>query len=176
MGTQFVLKTDALYTGAPYLPLTGGTLTGPLTGPTFTVTGGASLSNNAGGLSVTAANGEMLRLNNPPVSVASRVDVAYVQATNVWNITAAGNGNLGLLSSGGGVVRLNPGGLTTVGVGTVLPTTSIVNLLQLSTMAGAPTGTIGSAGAAAVVIDTTNKKFCYSTGGGTWECSAAFTP
>jgi hypothetical protein len=118
----------------------------------------------------------MLRLNNPPVSVASRVDVAYVQATNVWNITAAGAANLGLLSSGGGVVRLNSGGLTTVGAGTALATNATTNMLQLSAMAGAPTGSIGSAGSPAVVIDTTNKKFCYSTGGGTWECSAAFTP
>lgn len=63
-----------------------------------------------------------------------------------------------------------------IGTGSALATNATAGFLQLATMAGAPTGTVGAAGQAAVVIDTTNKKICYSTGGGTWECSAAFTP
>ena len=72
---------------------------------------------------------------------------------------------------------LNPGGGNIVaGTGAALATNATSGFIQIATMAGAPTGIVGAAGKAAVVIDTTNKKICYSTGGGTWECSAAFTP
>lgn len=65
---------------------------------------------------------------------------------------------------------------TIIGSGSALATNATTGFVQIATMAGAPTGTVGAAGKAAVVIDTTNKKLCYSTGSGTWECSAAFTP
>lgn len=65
---------------------------------------------------------------------------------------------------------------TIIGTGAALATNATNGFLQIATMAGAPSGTVGAAGQAAVVIDTVAKKLCYSTGGGTWECSAAFTP
>lgn len=73
-------------------------------------------------------------------------------------------------------LQLNPSGNTFVGTGSALATNAASGFLQIATMAGVPIGTVGAVGKAALVIDTTNKKICYSTGGGTWECSAAFTP
>lgn len=80
-------------------------------------------------------------------------------------------------NSGNPLISINTtGGNTIIGKASALSTSAANGFLQIATMAGAPTGTVGALGAAAVVIDTTNKKLCYSTGGGTWECSAAFTP
>jgi hypothetical protein len=80
-------------------------------------------------------------------------------------------------NSGNPIISINTtGGNTIIGKASALATNAANGFLQIATMAGAPTGTVGALGAAAVVIDTTNKKICYSTGGGTWECSAAFTP
>jgi hypothetical protein len=63
------------------------------------------------------------------------------------------------------------GGNTLVGTGSAIATNATSGFLQLPTMAGAPTGVVGAAGQAAVVIDTTNNKICWSTGGGTWKCA-----
>jgi len=63
------------------------------------------------------------------------------------------------------------GGNTLVGTGSAIATNATSGFLQLPTMAGAPTGAVGAAGQAAVVIDTTNNKICWSTGGGTWKCA-----
>ena len=68
------------------------------------------------------------------------------------------------------------GGNVVLGTGTAIATNATTGMIQVPTMAGTPTGTVGAAGKAALVVDTTNKKICYSIGGGTWTCSAAFTP
>jgi hypothetical protein len=65
-----------------------------------------------------------------------------------------------------------------MGSGNALATNATVGFPLIPSSAGAPTGTVSgaSAGKVAIEIDTTNKKLCYTTGGGVWECSAAFTP
>lgn len=69
---------------------------------------------------------------------------------NIANITTGGTG--GTLTLGSGVLANN---FTTGGVG--LPTTS-----------GVPTGTVGGAGNAVILINNTSHKICHSEGGGTW--------
>jgi hypothetical protein len=58
------------------------------------------------------------------------------------------------------------------GGGSALATVATAGFPLLPTMAGMPTGTVGALGKAAVVIDTTDNKICWSTGGGTWKCAA----
>lgn len=70
----------------------------------------------------------------------------------------------------------NTGANLLLGSGAALATTSVIGHILVPTTAGLPTGAVGAAGQAALIVDTTNKKVCYTTGGGTWECSAAFTP
>ena len=62
-----------------------------------------------------------------------------------------------------------------LGSGVVLANAATGGFIVVPAVAGTPTGTAGAAAQPAIVIDTTNKKLCYNTGG-TWECSAAFTP
>jgi len=64
------------------------------------------------------------------------------------------------------------------GSGSALATTATVGFPLIPSSAGTPTGTVSGVGAGkvAIEIDTTDKKLCYSVAGGTWECSAAFTP
>jgi len=105
---------------------------------------------------------------SPPTTVslippANYATTGTVQFTQTW--------------ISGSLLTLQPsGGNTQIGTGSALATNAAAGFPLIPTMAGAPTGTVGAAGQAAVVIDTTNKKLCYSIGGGTWECSAAFTP
>src|SRR6185312_6315769 len=92
-------------------------------------------------------------------------------ATTATNNTVYRTGGSGLAID---TTAVGPGNFN-LGGASALSTSATSGFLQIATVAGAPTGTVGSAGAAAVVIDTTNKKLCYSTGSA-WECSAAFTP
>lgn len=65
-----------------------------------------------------------------------------------------------------------------LGPGSALATNATVGFPLIPSSAGTPTGTVAgaAAGKVAIQIDTTNKKLCYSIGGGTWECSVAFLP
>jgi len=90
-------------------------------------------------------------------------------ATTATNNTVYHTGGTGLTID---TTVVGPGNFN-LGGASALSTSATSGFLQIATTAGTPTGTVGAAGAAAVVIDTTNKKLCYSTGGGTWECSAA---
>jgi hypothetical protein len=102
------------------------------------------------------------------------------QNANAFLIDVTANPTVGALGIGRtNATALNLGGSTnnvTIGAGVPIATSSTAGFLELPTMAGTPTGTVGVTGLAAVVIDTTDKKICYSVGGGLWECSAAFTP
>lgn len=69
----------------------------------------------------------------------------------------------------------NPSGNLLLGSGTALTTNATTGFVLVPSMAGTPTGSAGSAGQVALVVDTTNKKICYNSGSG-WECSGAFTP
>jgi len=93
-------------------------------------------------------------------------------ATVATNNTIYHTGGTGLTID---TTVVGPGNFN-LGGASALATSATSGFLQIATTAGTPTGTVGAAGAAAVVIDTTNKKLCYSTGSGTWECSAAFSP
>jgi len=64
-----------------------------------------------------------------------------------------------LMASNGNPVNL---GLNTG----VLATTATTGFPVLPTMAGAPTGMTGAAGAAPIVIDSTDNKLCWNSGGG----------
>lgn len=101
---------------------------------------------------------------------------AFTDGIDISGGTYSGNAikTPGFAVDGNG--QINSGANTIIGSGSALATNATTGFLQIATMGGAPTGTVGAAGKAAIVIDTTNKKLCYSTGGGTWECSAAFTP
>lgn len=61
------------------------------------------------------------------------------------------------------------GGNTRVGTGSALATNATSGFLLVPTMAGSPSGTVGAAGQAAIVINTTANKLCWSIGGGTWK-------
>lgn len=82
-------------------------------------------------------------------------------------------------NSGVPLIQINTlGGNTQIGSGSPVATNATAGFPLIPSSAGAPTGTVSGAGTGkvAIEIDTTNKKICYTTGGGTWECSAAFTP
>ena len=49
-------------------------------------------------------------------------------------------------------------------------------MLMVPTMAGAPTGTVGAAGQGGDGDRHDEQEDLFHTGGGTWECSGAFTP
>lgn len=83
--------------------------------------------------------------------------------------------NLGAWTAGT-TIAIGASGNTRIGTGSALATNATSGFLQIATMAGTPTGTVGAAGQAALVIDTANKKICYSIGGGTWECTGALLP
>lgn len=94
---------------------------------------------------------------------------AWTQAGTTLNI---GNTTATVINIG------NTSANVLLGGGSALATNATVGFPLIPSSAGAPTGTVAgaAAGKVAIEIDTTNKKLCYTTGGGTWECSAAFTP
>lgn len=68
------------------------------------------------------------------------------------------------------ILKLQPsGGNTLVGTGAAIATNSTSGFLLVPTMAGTPTGVVGAAGQAAIVVNTTGNKLCWSVGGGTWK-------
>ncbi|HZT90216.1 MAG TPA: hypothetical protein VFA12_19775 [Stellaceae bacterium] len=70
-------------------------------------------------------------------------------------------------------LAINPnGGNVRFGTGSALATSATTGFPLIPTMAGAPTGSVGAAGQAAIVIDTADNKLCWSTGGGTWKCAS----
>jgi hypothetical protein len=124
------------------------------------------------------ANAEILRFNNPGSSVANRLDVSYNTGTGTYIVATAPSGGLQINASGAQNVAIGVAGTNNVqiGTGSALATNAASGFIQVPTMAGSPSGTVGAAGKAAFVIDTTNKKLCYSIGGGTWECTGALLP
>jgi hypothetical protein len=151
---------------------------------------GVSLINNAVQATGTATDQALSLASKGAGSIVFRTNtnvtnqgfiVHTANATEAFTLSGAATGNapsIGTSSSDSqtpGII-INPLGNTIIGAGVAVANNAVVGLLQLPTTAGAPSGTVGALGKAAVLIDTTNKKICYSTGGGTWECSAAFTP
>lgn len=65
-------------------------------------------------------------------------------------------------------LNLNPSGNTLVGSGSALSLDATSGMLQIPTVAGTPSGSIGAAGQAAVVIDTTGSKIWVNWGSG-WK-------
>lgn len=74
-------------------------------------------------------------------------------------------------------VQINPLGNTIIGTGAALATSATLNHLMIPTTAGAPTGAVGAAGKAAILLDTTNRRLCANASGtSTWNCAAMFVP
>lgn len=97
----------------------------------------------------------------------------------VFNMTWAGATTINVGTSAATIVNLGGAQANVqMGSGAALATNATIGFPLIPSSAGAPTGNVSGAGAGkvAIEIDTTNKKLCYTTGGGTWECSAAFTP
>ena len=90
----------------------------------------------------------------------------YHPATDAIGITAGGA--LG--------VRVDTGGDVTIGDGIAIATTATIGFLLIPGCAGAPTGdpVRDSAGAVALVYDTTNNEL-YANDGGGWLSSGTFT-
>lgn len=97
-----------------------------------------------------AAYGTGLTLNLGSWTAKPTVDVGITSATAI-NV---GNTNANIR----------------IGGGSALATTATTGFPLLPTMAGAPTGAVGAAGQAAFIVDTTDKKMCWSIGSGTWSC------
>ncbi len=55
---------------------------------------------------------------------------------------------------------------TLVGSGAAIATNSTTKMLLIPTCAGTPTGTVGGAGGAALIVDQTNHKLYFNDGGG----------
>jgi hypothetical protein len=105
-----------------------------------------------------------------PVALVGRAGTlgAGLAADMTWTV----KGQMDFGTTGATLVNIGNGSANVVvGSGSAIATNATSGFLQLPTMAGAPTGTVGAAGKAAVVIDTTNNKICWSTGGGTWKCA-----
>jgi hypothetical protein len=104
---------------------------------------------------------------------ASTLIVATGTASNAINIAQNDELHAAIIASqsgdtGGLQVEALAGNLL-LGTGAALATNTNSGYLQIPTMAGAPTGTNGALGRAAIVWDTTNLKLWISTGGGTWK-------
>ena len=170
--------TGSLIGGASLdLPLAGGTVTGATTFSstlTGTLTGGASLD---------------LPLAGGTVSGATTFSSSGTALTVTNNATISGTLLTNTLTSVGTTLNVGTATATAVdigsaisnvliGSGSVLATTATIGFPLIPSSAGTPTGTVTGVGAGkvAIEIDTTDKKLCYSVAGGTWECSAAFTP
>lgn len=137
-------------------------------------------------------NGTCVGLTGSALNVGMGVlTLATLNATHggsVWSASCSGTQTLSEVEgSGGGLtatlactqqtqVQIGSGLNTLIGSGSALANSATVGLAMFPTTAGTPTGTVGAAGQAAFIIDTTNKKLCYSIGGGTWECTGALTP
>jgi len=67
------------------------------------------------------------------------------------------------------LVLQSSGGNTRIGTGSALATNATSGFLLVPTMAGSPSGAVGAAGQAAIVVNTTGNKLCWSVGGGTWK-------
>lgn len=127
-------------------------------------------------------NGQLVRVLNGlyTATVAAGAITALTPVVNATN-TGAGSGAAQTINGDGGTgatatipwtnattLSLNPSGNTVVGTGAALATGATSGFLQIGTTTGAPTGTIGGAGKAALIIRTDNHRLCHSEGGGTW--------
>ncbi len=111
---------------------------------------------------------------SPPANPVTFRVVGYALGNGMGQPTAP---TITLTWTAQNALSINPsGGNTVVGTGAALATNATSGFLQIPTMAGAPSGTVGAAGQAALVYDSTNKKLCVSIGGGTWECTVALLP
>lgn len=104
----------------------------------------------AGTVVMQNGNGIIAQFTAPNASTISRLQVA-----------AAASGGFVNLSVGG------TAGNMTLGSG-VLATNATTGFVGLPTTAGVPTGIVGAAGGAMILINNTSHKICHSEGGGTW--------
>jgi hypothetical protein len=114
---------------------------------------------------------------SPPGSPVAMVGGSGAGLTATLTFAAAPTLNIGTASA----TAINIGSAISnvlFGSGSALATTATIGFPLIPSSAGTPTGTVAGVGGGkvAIEIDTTDKKFCYSVAGGTWECSAAFTP
>lgn len=142
-------------------------------------TGAADVNDNMGNIWTIAVNGGGA-VTSATLKRAAQNSTAPATTTiqPQWFQPAATGTVLNVSYSTGTTLKLNPSGNTLIGTGSPLATGATSGFPLIPSSAGTPTGSVSGAGTGkvAIEIDTTNKKLCYSTGGGTWECSAAFSP
>lgn len=154
-----------------------GTVTGGVLGGALTVTTAGNYTVNPTSLAIEPVTG--CSLTGATVSLGIGVLTASILVPDVSTGTAAtitptGGSGSGLVltptwSTRSQIQISSTGGNTLIGTGSALATNATSGFLQVPTMAGSPSGTVGAAGQAAIVVNTTANKLCWSVGGGTWK-------
>ena len=155
-------------TGGYYLPLTGGTLAGPLT-VNGAVTTNTVYSPGTTALSLgTTASGEAVRINDPGASgfKGGRIDVAFNPPVNTWTVGPTASYNLNIATTGSGTIAFASNGGAQFRIGTVA---SAVNNLTASGSVGTNSPALAATGTATnldVVLTPKGTGTVRSTSGG----------